>query len=100
MGQLGRITVYSISGCPHCLAAKKRLKDENLEYMEVGVDRFPARVRAWLQQRTGKTSVPQIFFNSKYVGGNKELQVELETEVHTKGRNQSRKMPLLGPSPG
>ena len=30
--------------------------------------------REWVEKRTGKTSVPQIFFNSTYVGGNHELQ--------------------------
>ena len=36
--------------------------------------RFPAEVREWLTERTGKTSVPQIFFNAKHVGGNEDLQ--------------------------
>ena len=40
MNQIGRITIYSIAGCPHCLAAKKRLKTENLQYFDVGVDRL------------------------------------------------------------
>jgi len=80
MNQLGRITIYSIAGCPHCLAAKKRLKNENLQYFDVGVDRFPPDVRKWVQDKTGKTSVPQIFFNSKYIGGNKELQEALDNE--------------------
>ena len=80
MSQLGRVVIYSIAGCPHCLAAKTRLKAESLEYTEVRVDRFPAFVREWVQHRTGKTSVPQIFFNSRHVGGNKELQDALDTE--------------------
>ena len=29
--------------------------------------------REWVAQRAGKTSVPQIFFNSRHVGGNEEL---------------------------
>ena len=74
---LGRITVYSIVGCPHCIAAKTRLKEENLQYFDVSVDKFPDHVRDWVRQKTGKTSVPQIFFNSTYIGGNKELQEAL-----------------------
>ena len=34
---------------------------------------FIGFVREWVAKRTGKTSVPQIFFNSTYVGGNLEL---------------------------
>ncbi len=71
---LGRIVVYSVVGCQHCLKAKATLKERGLDYTEVSVDRYPPEVRNWLIERTGKTSVPQIFFNEKHVGGNQELQ--------------------------
>ena len=36
---------------------------------------FSLGLRKWLKIATGgKTSVPQIFFNKVYVGGNRELQ--------------------------
>ena len=54
------------------------LQDESLQYTEVSVDRFPAHVREWVRAKTGRTSVPQIFFHSKYIGGNVELQALLE----------------------
>ena len=38
MGGSG-IVVYSIVGCPHCKAAKKRLHDENLKFLDVSVDK-------------------------------------------------------------
>ncbi|XP_071528383.1 uncharacterized protein [Panulirus ornatus] len=69
----GRVVVYSVVACPHCLAAKKTLDDHGLLYTDVSVDHFPA-IRSWLQEKTGKTSVPQIFFNETYVGGNDNLQ--------------------------
>ena len=31
-------------------------------------------MRGWLTERTGKTSVPQIFFNARHIGGNEQLQ--------------------------
>ena len=70
----GRIVIYSIIGCPHCLQAKSTLQDLKLPFTDVSVDRFPPRVREWVKEKTGKTSVPQIFFNKEYVGGNKEFQ--------------------------
>ena len=70
----GRIVVYSIVGCPHCLKAKSTLRDLKLVYTDVSLDRFPARVREWLKERTGKSSVPQIFFNGTHVGGNEDFQ--------------------------
>ena len=42
---LGRIVVYSITGCPHCLAAKALLKDNGLEYLDIGIDKFKPFVR-------------------------------------------------------
>jgi len=78
MGSLkmvGQIVVYSIVGCPHCIAAKSSLKENGLNYIDVGIDRFPSYVREWVAKRTEKTSVPQIFFDTRYVGGNHELQV-------------------------
>ena len=78
------IVVYSIAGCPHCKAAKKRLQDDSLKYTDVSVDRFPAHVREWVRAKTGKTSVPQIFFHSKYIGGNVELQALLDDGARRK----------------
>ena len=102
---LGRITVYSIVGCPHCIAAKTRLKEENLQYFDVSVDKFPDHVRDWVREKTGKTSVPQIFFNSTYIGGNKELQEALNADEKRKSileilyTEPGEDMPVL-PSPG
>ena len=61
-------------GCPHCLQTKSTLKDLKLPFTDVSVDRFPPYVREWLKEKTGKTSVPQIFFNKNYIGGNQEFQ--------------------------
>jgi len=102
---VGRITVYSIVGCPHCKAAKKRLKDEGLQFVDVSVDRFPAYVREWVKDKTGKTSVPQIFFNAAYIGGNKELQEVLDDPVKKEealgnlNSDSAANLPLM-PSPG
>lgn len=37
----GRIVVFSIVGCPHCLRAKNRLADLDLPYSDVNLDSFP-----------------------------------------------------------
>lgn len=70
---VGQVVVYSIASCPHCLAAKNTLRDSGVPFIDVPVDRFPS-VRTWLQEKTGQTSVPQIFFNETFVGGNDSLQ--------------------------
>ena len=44
----GRVIVYSVTGCPHCMSAKKSLKDAGVPIIDVSLDRFPS-VRSWLQ---------------------------------------------------
>lgn len=51
-------TVYTKNGCSFCIAAKKLLEDQGLQYTEVNVENDPAR-RAWLRLH-GKTTYPQI----------------------------------------
>ncbi|XP_070194487.1 uncharacterized protein [Littorina saxatilis] len=70
----GRIIVYSILGCPHCMRAKNTLQDFDLPYTDVRLDIFPKEVREQLKAKTGKSSVPQIFFNEHHIGGNEDLQ--------------------------
>ncbi|KAK7108643.1 uncharacterized protein [Littorina saxatilis] len=70
----GRILVYSILGCPHCMRAKNTLQDMDLPYTDVRLDIYPKEVREQLKARTGKSTVPQIFFNAHYIGGNAEFQ--------------------------
>lgn len=77
---LGQVLVYSIVGCPHCKAAKHSLTENGIPYVDISVDKYDSSVRHELQQRTGKTTVPQIFFNSRLIGGNDDLQTLMKSE--------------------
>lgn len=69
----GRVLVYSILGCPHCMRAKNTLQELGVPYTDVSLDRFP-HARQDMQMRAQKRTVPQIFFNAKHIGGNEDLQ--------------------------
>ena len=69
----GRIVVYSIVGCPHCMKAKSTLQALELPYEDISLDSYP-QCRDDMKRRTGKNTVPQVFFNAIYVGGNEALQ--------------------------
>eukprot|EP00897_Mesotaenium_endlicherianum_P006562 jgi/Mesen1/5934/ME000301S05070 len=69
----GRITVFSISGCPHCRAAKSLLKKKGASYVEINLDVYPER-RPEMEMIAKKSSAPQIFFNDEHIGGNDSLQ--------------------------
>ncbi|XP_043986747.1 uncharacterized protein zgc:152951 isoform X3 [Gambusia affinis] len=75
---LGRVTVYSIQGCPHCVQAKATLRSLGVPVFEVDVG-LHSELRVKLKELTGRSTVPQIFFNSVHVGGNDDLQ-KLATE--------------------
>ncbi|XP_046848740.1 uncharacterized protein LOC124442286 isoform X2 [Xenia sp. Carnegie-2017] len=64
----GRITIYTITGCPFCTQAKNKLRVLGLEFVEINLDVYKTR-RKDMKQRTGRKTVPQIFFNAEHVGG-------------------------------
>lgn len=69
----GRVLVYSITGCPHCMRAKNTLQEHNIPYIDINLDNFP-QCRDDVKTRTGRSTVPQIFFNATHVGGNDDLE--------------------------
>ncbi|KAI4872439.1 hypothetical protein NFI96_033675 [Prochilodus magdalenae] len=81
----GRVTVYSVPGCPLCLQAKASLGALGLPVCDVDVSR-DSSLRAQLMELTGSSTVPQIFFNNVYVGRSEHLKnlapEELERLVH------------------
>ncbi|MBS0213003.1 MAG: glutaredoxin 3 [Proteobacteria bacterium] len=66
------ITVYSTAVCPYCVAAKNFLKARGRGWVEVRVDTDPEQRRAMIE-RSGRTSVPQIFVGDVHVGGYDDL---------------------------
>ncbi|XP_067299471.1 uncharacterized protein zgc:152951 isoform X2 [Pseudorasbora parva] len=68
----GRVTVYSVPGCPRCIQAKATLRTLGVPVCDVDVNKH-GEIRARVKELTGHSSVPQIFFNNLYVGNNEEL---------------------------
>lgn len=62
------IKIYSTAVCPYCVAAKNFLKQRGQTWEEVRIDLDPA-LRKEIVEKTGRTSVPQIFINGQHVGG-------------------------------
>ena len=40
----------------------------DIEYIDINLDSYPER-RAEAKERSGRNTVPQIFFNNKHIGG-------------------------------
>jgi glutaredoxin 3 len=72
-----RVEIYTTRGCPYSRVAKQVLDEEGITYQEIDVTDDPGR-RAEMERRArGRTTVPQIFFGGRHVGGYDDLQ-ELE----------------------
>jgi len=70
------IIIYSSQFCPYCTAAKNLLNSKNLDFEEISVDRDPQQ-RAIMMEKSGRTSVPQIFINGTHVGGFDDLSAKV-----------------------
>ena len=65
--------MYLTAACPYCQAAQRLLDKKGITDVEtVRVDLDPAR-RAEMMQRSGRSSVPQIWIGGRHVGGCDEL---------------------------
>ncbi|KAF8398767.1 hypothetical protein HHK36_014625 [Tetracentron sinense] len=68
LGLKGRISFFSRSNCRDCSAVRLFFREKGLKFVEINIDVFPLREKE-LIERTGSSSVPQIFFNEKLFGG-------------------------------
>lgn len=66
------VEIYTTRTCPYCIAAKSLLQKKGVAYSEIDVGGNPA-LRTAMTQRTGRTSVPQIFIGGTHVGGCDDL---------------------------
>lgn len=62
------IVMYESNWCGFCSAARRLLKSKGWPYESRMVD-GNASLRAEMQDRSGRTSVPQIFFGDRHIGG-------------------------------
>lgn len=62
------IVLYTSRLCGYCSAAKRMLDKKGWNYETISVD-GNAAVRAEMQERSGRRTVPQIYFGETHVGG-------------------------------
>jgi len=66
--------MYVTASCPYCIAAERLLADKGVTGIDkIRVDLEPGR-RAEMAQKSGRSTVPQIWIGEKHVGGCDDLQ--------------------------
>ncbi|KAI5454968.1 Glutaredoxin [Naganishia albida] len=76
------VMVFSKSYCPYCAATKKLLGDlakelqDGKTYKVIELDQRDdgGDIQNYIAQEYGQRTVPQIFINQEFIGGNSDLQ--------------------------
>ena len=74
MNKSYRIIVYTSDNCAFCRSAKKLLHKKKLIYEEINISKNDNLKKKMIEKTKGLMTVPQIFINSKHIGGFKDLR--------------------------
>ena len=69
---MSKVLLYGNLLCPYCFAAKRMLKQKNISFNEIRVDK-KASLKQEMISKSGRFTVPQIFINEYHVGGYDDL---------------------------
>lgn len=76
-----KVELYSTAMCPYCSRARHLLQKKGIEFIEYRVDKDYA-LRAEMEQRSHRTSVPQIFIDDRHIGGFDDLaELDMDGEL-------------------
>lgn len=63
-----KVIIYTTAYCPFCTRAKRLLEKKGVAYREIDAEGDDG-LRAWLAEKTGKLTVPQVFVGERSLGG-------------------------------
>ena len=66
------VEIYTKSYCPYCKRAKELLRIKGVDFTEYDVTEDPVRERE-MRERSGRTTVPEIFVDDSLIGGCSDL---------------------------
>jgi thioredoxin reductase (NADPH) len=69
---MSEIVMYTKSWCPYCDRAKALLREKQQSWTEIDIEAEPAR-RSEMIERSGRSTVPQIWIGDRHVGGFDDL---------------------------
>ncbi|EOS94620.1 glutaredoxin 3 [Erwinia tracheiphila] len=65
---MANVEIYTKATCPFCHRAKALLSQKGVSWREIAID-GDAEKREEMIERSGRTTVPQIFINDRHIGG-------------------------------
>lgn len=69
---MAKVTIYTTPICPYCQMAKQLLQRKGAAFDEIDVMGKP-EMRAQMEAKSGRDTVPQIWIGEKHVGGCDDL---------------------------
>ena len=72
-GQTPEVVVWTKSGCPACVNAKRLFDSKKIKYQEKKLGSSPSMQKAFSIATKGAKSIPQIFINGEHIGGFDDL---------------------------
>ena len=73
MNKSYKIIIYTSDNCSFCRAAKAIFKEKKLKFKEINISKDDKLKNEMIKKSNGMMSVPQIFVNSKHIGGYEDL---------------------------
>ena len=77
MNKSYKIIIYTSDNCSFCQSAKAIFKEKKLKFKEINISKDEKLKNEMIKKSKGMMTVPQIFINSKHIGGYEEL-IDLE----------------------
>jgi len=68
-----KVEIYSSPWCGYCYRAKQLLESKGVEFTDIDVMEDTSRRQEMVARAQGRTTVPQIFINDKWIGGSDDL---------------------------
>ena len=69
---MAAVLMYCTAACPFCQSAERLLAGKGARIAKIRVDLEPGR-RDEMMQRSGRSTVPQIWIGARHVGGCDDL---------------------------
>ena len=69
---MANVEIYTKATCPFCHRAKALLQSKGAQFNEIAIDNDPKK-REEMIERSGRTTVPQIFIDGQHIGGCDDL---------------------------
>ena len=84
MNKSYKIIIYTSDDCSFCHSAKEIFKEKKLKFEEINISKDDKLKKEMIKKSNGMMTVPQIFVNSKHIGGYEDL-INLESSKRKDG---------------